>query len=126
MLEALFTITISLVKFSILAFYRSVFPVPRFLRATLILAILCGVWFAVCFLVNIFQCCPINGAWDIPMQLDGRATCISYNRFLIGHEASNMLLDACILALPVWMLRRLQLSRAKKFVVGAVFLAGGL
>ena len=124
--ESLFTATITFVKLSILSLYRTIFPTPAFRRASLLVGVGCLVWFFVCFFVNMFQCRPLAGAWELELVFSGEATCIVYGDFIVGYEISNMLLDIIILCLPIWQIRRLQLPTAKKVVIGGVFILGGL
>ena len=65
-------------------------------------------------------------AWELDLVLSGQASCLVYGNYIIGYEITNVLLDICILCLPVWMIKSLQLPRAKKLVIGCVFLLGGL
>lgn len=88
--------------------------------------ILCSVWFIVCFLVNTFQCTPVEAAWNVVLVVQGQARCIRYGKFILGYEVTNMLLDIGILSLPIYGIRRLQLPTQQKLALGAVFVLGGL
>ena len=125
-MEALFTASITLVKLSILFLYRFIFPVPKLHCWTAAIGAFCTVWFLVCFFVSIFECRPIEAGWNPKLVALGQTTCIDYGNYLIGYELSNMALDIAILCLPVWMIKRLQLSTARKIAIGVIFLFGGL
>ena len=126
-MEVLFTTTISLVKFSILAFYRTTFkPSKEFQRASVVVSAFCAIWFLVCFFVSIFQCSPPWAAWDLALFASGQAQCIAYGKFIIGYEITNILLDVAILALPIRAVWTLQMSKARKTILGGIFALGGL
>lgn len=124
--EIVFGTTITAVKISILCFYRSIFATPSFRRKTLILGIICVLWFIITLFIIIFQCSPISGAWDSVFQIKNKTKCIPIPGFIFGYELSNVLLDICILCLPIYMIRRLQLPTRRKISVGSIFLLGGL
>lgn len=124
--EIIFSTTITAVKISILCFYRSIFATPSFRRATLVLGIICMLWFIIIVFIGIFQCRPISGAWDYVFQVEDKSRCIPIAGFIFGYELSNVLLDICILCLPIYMIRRLQLPTRRKISVGSIFLLGGL
>ena len=121
----LFVPCITLVKASILCFYRQIFPTPAFGHCTLVVFIGCGAWSIVSFFVTIFQCSPIYALWDVELQ---RTTgkCMAAATVVLGIELSNVLLDVVILALPVVMVSRLQLAASRKFSIICIFLLGGL
>lgn len=125
-IECLFTITITLVKLSILAFYRQIFETRQFRITSNIIGALCVVWFFVCFFVSIFQCSPVHAAWDVGLVLQGKATCIVYGDYIIGYELSNMLLDIAIIVSCLWMIKGLQLSPIKKIIISSIFFVGSL
>ena len=125
-MQSLFTTTITVVKFSILGFYRSLFTVKLFHQASAVLAILCFIWFLVCFFVDVFQCNPVRGAWDLTLVFTGQAQCLAYGTYIVGYEITNTILDIAILVLPIRTIWTLQLSGPKKFVIGGIFALGGL
>ncbi|ERF74613.1 hypothetical protein EPUS_00743 [Endocarpon pusillum Z07020] len=124
--ELLFTITISLVKISILVFYQKIFSTPGFRKASFVVGSVCILWLLVCCLVSVFQCRPISAAWHFELALLGQAQCIKYGHFIIGYELSNVLLDIAIIALPLSMLKKLQLALERKIVVACMVLLGSL
>ncbi len=123
-LEILFTCTITGVKVSILSLYCTIFPTKSFRHASLIIGILCLIWAIVCLLVSILQCRPVQAAWDL--SLDADIHCLTYGRYILGYELSNMFLDVTIISLPVLMIRRLQLPLGRKILVSGIFVLGGL
>lgn len=123
--QLVFAFTITSVKISLLSFYQRIFSVRVFRRWVLFVGALCLVWLVVCLFLIIFQCSPVPAAWRVMMRLSG-ARCIPATRIVFGAELANVLLDILILALPIYMVRRLQLPRRRKVVVGGIFLLGGL
>ncbi|PVH99870.1 hypothetical protein DM02DRAFT_528130, partial [Periconia macrospinosa] len=110
------------VKISLLLFYCRIFPTPEFHRQAAIVGALCAAWFIASVLVTIFQCVPVHKAWD--KQVSGR--CLSLDKFVLGYELSNALLDIVLILLPVRMIHNLRLDRRQKFLVSSLFLLGGL
>jgi len=119
--EILFVYVISAVKLSVLYFYRNIFATKSFLQLSNVFVALCLSWLLVMTFLLVFQCHPIHDLWNYP---DGLAHCMPTGRLLLGFELSNLLLDVCILCLPIYMVRRLQLSTKKKVMVSALFLLG--
>ncbi|KAH8701989.1 hypothetical protein BGW36DRAFT_424284 [Talaromyces proteolyticus] len=124
-LESFVTTAITLIKLSILALYRDLFPIHKFQTYTLVIGALCLIWYIICFLINIFQCHPVKAAWQLDLLMKGEATCLVYGHYIIGYEVSNMLLDIAILALPIRVLHTLHLSRPRKIIIGGLFTLGG-
>ena len=79
-------------------------------------------WGIAVFLVSIFQCNPIRGAWDLTVP----ATCIPLPKFCLSNAVPNIIMDVIILALPIPNVWTLQMSMRQKYVVSALFLLGGL
>ena len=123
--EILFTVTISLVKFSILFFYLSIFTTPKFHKLACLAMSLVGAWFLIFLFMVIFQCSPIHGFWDIQLVAKGEASCISFGKFLTAYEVTNVLVDVFILCLPTYMIKTLQLPTSRKVGLVGVFLLGG-
>ncbi|QKX53297.1 uncharacterized protein TRUGW13939_00375 [Talaromyces rugulosus] len=124
-LESFVTTAITLIKLSILALYRDLFPIQQFRAYTVVIGTLCLIWYIICFLINIFQCTPVKAAWQLDLLTKGEAKCLVYGHYIIGYEVSNMLLDITILALPIHVLHTLHLSRPRKIIVGGLFALGG-
>ncbi|CZR54594.1 uncharacterized protein PAC_04478 [Phialocephala subalpina] len=109
--EILYILVVTLVKASILALYFRVFPAQGFRIAASIVTILnvaCGL--AIIFAI-IFQCTPIQVAWDRTIS-GGR--CINVNELAYAAGSISVALDIIILLLPLRELSRLQMSKRKK------------
>ncbi|KAL8776838.1 MAG: hypothetical protein Q9194_002903 [Teloschistes cf. exilis] len=113
---------ITLIKISILLFYRRIFTTPQFRRRTEIVGALVIAWLLVNNLMAAFQCSPIRKAW-LPLT---PGKCLQPLNLIVGFQAGNTTLDIVILALPIYAVSKLQMSLAKKISVLAIFLLGGL
>ena len=110
------------VRLSTLLLYHRIFPVVR-LRT--ILWIIAG--FSICYCIVqcsivIFACRPIRAAWDINVK----GTCIPVNIAFMGMGAFNALTDVIIVCLPMPLLWRLHVDKARKVQLCSIFLLGGL
>ena len=121
--ELFFPLTITPVKISILCFYRTIFSIGKFRLVTYTLSTICALWLFAGFWVVIFQCRPVRAVYDVTIV---DAHCIQFGPFVFIYELINALIDISILALPVFMVRRLQLQLRRKLQVMSMFLMGGL
>ncbi|KAI4253448.1 MAG: hypothetical protein LQ352_003690 [Teloschistes flavicans] len=120
--SVLYAIIITLAKFSVLCLYRRIFIFEkRVSQGTRIIFLCQSTWAVVHLGLTIFRCNPIAASWNIALQ----SKCISSEKIVIGTEAFNSALDFAMLALPVSVVRKLQLPRKQKVSVSAIFLLGG-
>ena len=124
--EILFSFTITPVKLSVLFFYRTIFATPGFRRTTSVVGILCVLWFTVVLIVTIFQCHPVKAAWDELLVVDGKGHCMPAGTYIFSYELTNVFTDVCILCMPIYMIKKLQLPLRRKITVCGIFLLGGL
>ena len=122
--ELFFPLTITPIKISILCFYRMIFSTPNYRRATYYLSAICGLWLFSGFWVTIFQCRPVRAVYD--RKLAASAHCVAFGQFAFVHELINALTDLCILALPIFVIRKLQMPTRQKLQIMSIFLLGGL
>ncbi|KAM7190910.1 hypothetical protein V8F33_009221 [Rhypophila sp. PSN 637] len=115
---------ISLVKLSIIAIYHRIFP-TRFMRwSYIILGTIIVVWAVVALPVCIFQCRPIEEAWDFR---SGSGTCISAFPLYFGATGlPNVVIDLVLLCLPMYEVWKLQVPRAQKVAIVSTFLLGAV
>jgi hypothetical protein len=118
----LYGAAVTFVKFSVLAFYSRIFPRNNFKTWLVTLAISSGLWWILITLVSIFQCNPVQKAWDNEVE----GTCIPYLNLFIAIQVLNIVLDIAILVLPISTVLKLQMSRANKISAAATFGLGGL
>lgn len=122
--DLFFGLTITTVKFGILAFYHVLFAISkRFQTWNYVVAGACAVWLLVYLFLNIFQCKPISALWE---QLGSTEYCLPSGRLWLGLELSNFFLDVVVLVLPVTMVRHLHLPTSQKWPVAGIFMLGGL
>ena len=124
--EVLYCIVLVAVKLSILCLYCSIFPSNGFEVDSRIVRAIVVAWRIACILVSIFSCNPVEGFWNVTMQMTGQAQCISTRNFFIGNSVPNIIMDVVILALPIKNIWQLQMSFSHKMIVTVMFLLGGL
>ena len=121
--ELAYTIAIAMIKFSVLFSYNWIFGRLKWFRyATSIVGALTLIWFIGVFFSVLFQCVPIDKAWQ-PTK-PGR--CIDFIPFLWGNSISNTVLDYLILLLPVIPVWNLQMETVQKVLVLGSFSLGSL
>lgn len=113
------------VQLSILVFYFRVFPES----STLIRV---GSWtlaaIVICFgiantLTMIFQCTPVHFFWE-SWAGETTGTCINISLYSWVRAAIEIVVDVCIMALPLPSLFKLQLSGKRKILVLGMFMVG--
>lgn len=122
--EMAYTSAIISVKLSVLLLYSRVFPSVKFRK---VLWSIGG--FVVCYalaqeLTIIFQCRPIDGAWDPAAHAN--AICIQLNLEWVIMASFNVVTDIVTLCLPLPLLWRLQIDMERKLQLIGVFLLGSL
>ena len=119
-----YSLTITMVKISILLLYRRIFNTAAFRRKTLIVGILCITWFLVAASLEIFQCQPVSDAFIPEMLYTGH--CIDIQAYYEGVTATNMAIDIIMLLLPVHMVWGLSLPIRQRILLSSIFMLGGL
>ncbi|KKY29996.1 putative cfem domain-containing protein [Diaporthe ampelina] len=111
--EVLYTLTLGLIKTSILFLYLRLFPDPKFRRvvwATQVFNLLLVGSFITC---DFLQCQPISFFWE---SWDGEHSgrCFNINALAWAHSAINIGLDFWMLYLPATQVWSLQMKVKKK------------
>lgn len=75
---------IALIKVSILRLYHHVFPTPYMKKGVTAVYILLALWTVACMILTIFQCTPINAAWDKALVRTGGGHCVDQGAYFIG------------------------------------------
>lgn len=119
-----YTLTISMVKISILLLYRRVFPIHNFERATLIVGITCISWLIAALLCLAFQCRTKAERYNVDSLFSDQ--CIDLKAYWIAITASNMALDLVILCMPLYMVWNLMLTVRQKLALSGLFTLGAL
>ena len=119
--ETVYTIAITLAKYSILLFYSRIFKEHYFKLALWATAGIVTAWFVAIELSVLLECIPIHSLWDF-----GPGHCIDLQAFFLGSGIPNVILNTVILVLPLPMIWTLQIERSQKIALSSVFLLGGL
>jgi hypothetical protein len=119
--ETLYTVAITLCKFSILLFYSRIFKEKKFKIALWITASVVIAWFLAIEISVILTCRPVSALWVLTE--DG--TCINFTMFFVGSGTPNVILNFIILVLPLPSIWALDIERKHKVALSSVFLLGG-
>ena len=80
------------------------------------------IFYAIFFFIPIFQCHPRTKIWNP----QGPGRCLRINVLLLFSSVFNTISDITMLAVPIWMIWHLQMSRARKLGISMIFSCGGL
>ncbi|KAJ5113709.1 hypothetical protein N7456_002243 [Penicillium angulare] len=122
--ELTFIATLTVVKLSILAFYHSIFSISTTFKLCVKLAfVLSLMWGIIGVFVEAFQCKPVSALWN---DMGSAEYCLAAGRIWLGLEITNLFGDVAILAMPLFMIKQLNLPRNRKYSLGGIFLLGSL
>jgi hypothetical protein len=111
-----------MVKLSILAMYRQIFPTSFVMVGSYVLGGIVLTWWIAVTLIALLQCRPLPMLWDVFIT-DG--TCMDRIQLFLGNAIPNIITDVLILGLPLSGVLRLQISLSKKLGISGIFLLGG-
>ena len=115
---------VTAIKPSILLMYRRIFSIDdSFRRQSFLLGAVVVAFWTASTIVSIMACIPVQYSWT---SMGDPRYCYNYNIFWMVSGAVEVLIDTAILALPVRMVLRLQLSLKRKISIMLIFLLGGL
>lgn len=117
-----FVLVSTTTKISILLYYRRIFAIQTYKRATLALSVVTGLTWLTSELGICLQCFPLRSVWD-PFVA---GHCMDFNVFVLVMGLIDLLLDISILCLPMSIISRLNLSLRRKISLALIFLLGGL
>jgi hypothetical protein len=117
-----YVVTVGVVRISLLVFFLQTFPDRRFQLITKILIGYVGLHTIIFALLLIFQCSPVNLAWD--KTLNGQ--CLDLTAVTYAGAGVAVSHDIFTLLLPLNELRKLKMSAGKKLGVIVIFMIGGL
>ncbi|RFU74508.1 integral membrane [Trichoderma arundinaceum] len=120
--ENLYCVCMAFIKFSILSMYHSIFPQRGFHYCLAAVAVFMALWAISCAFVAIFQCTPIAYGWD-PTIAGG--FCVNYGALVLVAGICNIITDFVILAMPIPLVLKLNLSPQRKRMVIFTFAMGG-
>ena len=120
--EIKYPLAVACNKLSFLFLFLRFFGIDKhFARAAYILMALVVSWGIATTLTAILQCRPVVGAWDHGVP---KHKCIDLSQLMFITNILNILLDACILGLPVRRVWKLNLTTRQKVAISAIFLVG--
>ena len=119
-----YSLTITIVKLSILLLYRRIFATQGFKRTTVYVGLICIAWFFIAIFMDLFQCDPFKAAFEVELLFTDQ--CIDLQAFYWGITAANLTLDVILLYLPLHMVWGLQLPKRQKIALSGIFTLGGL
>lgn len=119
----MYILSVPLIKFSILLFYRRIFGMNW---AMWICFGLSGGYYVACTITLIVACQPISYYWtQVEDAKSGR--CLFHPHvFYLGNAAANVVTDVLILLVPIPLVWKLQMPTSKKLLVCSLFLLGTL
>lgn len=120
--ELMYIVAMATVKFSILLFYRRIFPARSFKIVLWVIAGLVCSWMVAMGLAMIFQCDPIQKAWNPTVA----GNCIDLSKLYLGNAVPNIVTDVIIIIVPIPMIWHLQITRSQRVALCGIFLMGGL
>lgn len=110
------------VKISTLLLFARIFPDPKFKRFLWAIGIFVSTCTAINLLVDLFQCKPVQGAWNSSLDAD----CIQIKSVAMVMGAMNVLTDFALLFAPIPQLWNLHLRKDTKIELIGIFSIGGL
>ncbi|KAF2762254.1 hypothetical protein EJ05DRAFT_202458 [Pseudovirgaria hyperparasitica] len=113
----------SLPKTAICITYLQLFPSPKNRLFCHIFLVFTISWCIAAITVNIFQCIPVNGMWELLPSLSTRK-CINVKVALVISASFNSLSDLCIYLWPTRMIWRIQIPLRQRLGLIAVFCTG--
>lgn len=122
----LYTLTLNLLKLSMLVFFLRLFPssvCPRAHKVTMMTTVFTALFTFALLIVGLFPCSPVNFFWR---GWDGEhsGSCVNMQAVAWSYAIIGILLDIWMLAIPLSQVRSLKLSPLKMLGVGLMFLAG--
>lgn len=120
--EVFYPPAIASVKISTLFLFSRIFPGRQFRILLHTVGIFVITYSGIMVLGAIFQCIPVRGGWDTTVK----AKCIKINMLWMIMAGMNVLTDFVLLCAPLPTLWGLQMPRAMKGQLMAIFGIGGL
>ncbi|KAI1316815.1 hypothetical protein F5Y16DRAFT_393058 [Xylariaceae sp. FL0255] len=124
--EIAYTYSSPLIKLSVLAFYRRIFPTRTVRLGSFIIGAACIAWCISITILDFTQCRPLRAAWDIELQALPTTKCISAVTVFLSNSIANSVIDFCTLTLPINEVLKLQMSARQKIHISIIFLLGSL
>ncbi|KAL5396585.1 hypothetical protein PMIN02_003079 [Paraphaeosphaeria minitans] len=122
--ELLYLTAIALTKISILLFYLRIFPHKGLRRAIYCTIVFCVLYIIAFVTATALQCLPVKRAW---LRWDGedQGKCTNLNALGWLSAGMNIGLDLFVIVLPMGQIKKLSMSRHRRFGIMLMFLLGG-
>lgn len=117
-----YILAVSIIKISILLFYRSIFSTRRFDIISNIISAIIALWTTAFFFASLFQAWPISKNWIS----DEPGSMIDELSMYLALACTELVLDVIILTLPWTVIWSLHIDTSKKWIVSGIFTLGGL
>ena len=118
-----YSISIMLVKISILAFYLRISP-DRNLKIIIYTAVAVTIAYSIPMAtIGFYACNPMEKYWDITITT---GSCINQYAVYLFSASMNIATDVIILVLPIFMLWNVHIPRRQKFGIVFILMTGGL
>ncbi|KAI2603188.1 uncharacterized protein GGS25DRAFT_528232 [Hypoxylon fragiforme] len=124
--ELAYTYCSPLIKLSVLAFYRRIFPTPAMKLGTNILASACIAWCIAITILDFVECRPLKAFWFVELQALPTTKCLDPILCFLANSIANSIIDFFTLTLPIREVFKLQITTWKKIQISGVFLMGGM
>lgn len=120
--QILYKFTITLTKTSICLLYLRIFTTKTFRRTVHIIMGYVIMYAFASIIATIVQCTPLERIWDHAVP----GNCINLTAFWYANASANIIGDFLILALPMPVVKSLQLPQRQRLGLIMVFALGGL
>ncbi|KAM0250028.1 hypothetical protein ACHAQJ_008797 [Trichoderma viride] len=121
MSQVTYKVAINLTKCSILLLYLRLFEIVRWIRWSCRGLLACAIIYCISSMIaTIFQCHPVTKAFDKALP----GTCIDLAKFWYANAGFSIATDVIILLLPMPLVYQLEVPRAQKVALMAVFAIG--
>ncbi|KAF4472573.1 integral membrane PTH11 [Fusarium albosuccineum] len=115
-------VCIGLAKLSVLAFYLRISPDRLIRRAVHTLLGLVCIYTLLFCLLTVFRCRPVAAGWDLSIEGE---ECLDKIIPMLTLAIANILIDVCVLCLPIRIVLPLQIPLPQKISLGLLFATGG-
>ena len=120
----IYSLTITLVKISLLLPYRRMFSTAVFRKKSTFVRVLCVIWFTIIVRMDIFRCHPFDEAFYAETIFTNYY--IDLQKFYLGATAADLGIDVIMLFLPLHMVCELKLPTRQKLLLSGLFMLGGV
>ncbi|KAI0379533.1 hypothetical protein F5Y04DRAFT_290390 [Hypomontagnella monticulosa] len=115
-----------LIKLSVLAFYRRIFPTPVVKMGTNILGSACIAWCIAITVLDFIECQPLEAFWFVELQALPTTKCLDPILCFLANSIANSVIDFFTLTLPIHEVLKLQTTTVRKIQICSFFLMGSM